>query len=60
MKRFYKYKIGEHERYYTNLKKLCEQESINYVNVYYSVVRQKNEYWTDDNCEVFLLYFSGV
>jgi len=60
MRRFYKFKIGEHERYYTNLKMLCEQEQLNYVNVHYSILRQKNDVWTGDACEVDLLYFSGV
>lgn len=60
MKRFYKYKTGDHERFYTNLKLLCEQEQLNYTNVYNSVLRQEKGHWTDDNCEVFILYFSGV
>lgn len=60
MKKFYKITIGDSERYYTNLSKLCEQEQLNYTNVYHSVTRLKNGVWGDDNCKVFVLFFSGV
>lgn len=60
MKRFYKYSTLTECRYYSNLKKLCELEKLNYTNVHYSILRLKNNVWSGDGCEVELLYFSGV
>lgn len=60
MKKFYKITIGVSTRYYTNLTKLCEQEQLNYVNIYHSVTRLKKGFWSDGNCTVEKLCFSGV
>ena len=60
MKKFYKIIIGDSERYYTNLSKLCENESLNYTNVYHSITRLKKGFWSDGTSSVTLLHFSGV
>jgi len=39
---------------------LCENESLNYTNVYHSVTRLKKGFWSDGANNVTLLYFSGV
>ena len=60
MKKFYKFTIGDSERYYTNLTKLCEQEQLTYSNVYHSITRLKKGVWSDDGIRVEMLFFSGV
>lgn len=57
MKRFYKYQNGDNIRYYTNLTKLCEQEQLNYTNVYHAVNRLKNDVWRCDGVSVSVLFF---
>jgi len=39
-------------RFYSNLKKLCKEEGLEYENVYYAVGRKPEAFWTDQNVEV--------
>lgn len=40
--RFYRISKNGKERFYKNLKKLCENENLNYTNVHYELLRKNN------------------